>query len=281
MKTSYEPLNYKDYLLKTKFYEVLDFDKEQVSQLQIEKTVDHIRKPDATNFTPYPIEWDDLIRLHYIVTTRKVTNILEFGLGKSTFVFDHALNQNHAKYFNFVSKNLRRENPFTCDTIDDDKKWFSQISRNPYTTKVNFHFSATVTSTFNDRICTFYEKLPNVCPDLIYIDGPDQFSPKGQVRGISTRKSDRLPMSADILAIEHFLLPGTLVVVDGRTANARFIKANLQRNWSYIYDEQCDQHYFELLESPLGIYNEAQINFCLGEQYYNRLSQYEGSKNGC
>ena len=33
-------------------------------------------------------------------------------------------------------------------------------------------------------------------------------------------------MAADILAIEHFLVSGTLIVVDGRTANARFLKAN-------------------------------------------------------
>ena len=29
-------------------------------------------------------------------------------------------------------------------------------------------------------------------------------------------------MAADILSIEHFLHPGTLIVIDGRTANARF-----------------------------------------------------------
>ena len=39
-------------------------------------------------------ELDDLIRLHYLVTTRKVTTILEFGVGKSTIVFDHALRIN-------------------------------------------------------------------------------------------------------------------------------------------------------------------------------------------
>ena len=78
-------------------------------------------------------------------------------------------------------------------------------------------------------------------------------------------------MAADLLAIEHFLAPGTLVVVDGRTANARFLKTNLQRDWIYLYSEKFDQHYFELAEQPLGIYNRKQIDFCLGEEFYKRI----------
>jgi hypothetical protein len=106
-----------------------------------------------------------------------------------------------------------------------------------------------------------YSKIPNVCPDFIYLDGPDQFSPIGEIRGISTRSIDRLPMSADLLAIEHFLLPGTLIVVDGRSANARFLKSNFQRNWEYQYLEEYDQHFFELKEPPLGKINKKQVEF--------------------
>ena len=78
-------------------------------------------------------------------------------------------------------------------------------------------------------------------------------------------------MSGDILSFEHFLHPGTLIIVDGRTANARFLKCNLQRNWSYSYSEEWDQHFFELLEEPLGIYNKAMIDYCLGIDFYRRL----------
>ena len=77
---------------------------------------------------------------------------------------------------------------------------------------------------FNNRVCTYYDPIPNICPDLIYLDGPDQFSPEKDIRGISTRHQDRMPMSGDILTFEHFLQPGTLIIVDGRTANARFLK---------------------------------------------------------
>ena len=137
---------------------------------------------------------------------------------------------------------------------------------------INFHFSNCIVDQFNGRICTFYDNLPNICPDLIYLDAPDQFSPHGEIRGISTNHADRLPMAADILSLEHFLLPGTLIVVDGRTANARFLKSNLQRDWSYFYNENYDQHFFELTEKPLGKFNKKQIDFCLGDDFYKRIN---------
>jgi hypothetical protein len=120
-------------------------------------------------------------------------------------------------------------------------------------------------TTFNGRACTMYKKIPNICPDLIYLDAPDQFSVLGNVRGISTQSKDRLPMAADLLLLEPFLLPGTLIIVDGRTANARFLKHNFQRNWEYIHFENEDIHTFELVEAPLGKYNKKQLEFCLGK----------------
>jgi len=80
-----------------------------------------------------------------------------------------------------------------------------------------------------------------------------------------------MPMAADILVFEHFLTPGTLIVTDGRTANARFLRANLQRDWVYHHDASADQHYFELLEVPLGVYNKRHLDFALGPAYFERL----------
>ena len=36
----------------------------------------------------YPPELDDLCRLHFLAKSRKVMTILEFGIGKSTVIFD-------------------------------------------------------------------------------------------------------------------------------------------------------------------------------------------------
>jgi len=121
--------------------------------------------------------------------------------------------------------------------------------------------------TFESKICTYYDNLPNVTPDLIYIDAPDQYNILGEVRGISTRSESRLPMSADILSIEHFLHPGTLIITDGRTGNARFLKANFQKNWTHYHSTEYDQHFFELKEEPLGPYDKKRLEFCLGKDW--------------
>ena len=74
-------------------------------------------------------------------------------------------------------------------------------------------------------------------------------------------------MSADILRFEFFLEPGTLILIDGRTANARFLKAYLRRNWAYLHDPAGDIHYFELQEEPLGPFNKAKLDFCLNGKW--------------
>ena len=71
-----------------------------------------------------------------------------------------------------------------------------------------------------------------------------------------------MPMSADILTIEHFLQPGTFILLDGRTANARFLKTNFQRDWTYEHDSIADINMFELNEPPLGMLNEKYLKFC-------------------
>ena len=89
-------------------------------------------------------------------------------------------------------------------------------------------------TTFKDRICTQYKKLPLCNPDFIYLDGPDQFKVKEDINGISTRHKDMMPMSCDILKFEYFYTPGTIIICDGRAANAKFLKDHFKRKWKYI-----------------------------------------------
>ena len=227
----------------------------------------------------FPAELDDLIRLHYLVTSRKVSTILEFGVGKSTVAFDDALIGNKRKYEDYLTANLRRTNPFECHSVDNNPDWIEYCMNSAETEHVTYVHADCEVSTFSGRICTYFDPLPNICPDLIYVDGPDQFSPQGSVRGISTRHPDGPPKIGDLLSLEHFLLPGTLIVVDGRSANARFMKSNFQRNWSYDYFAEYDQHFFELLEEPLGIFNKRQIDFSLGENFYSRMDTWQKNKN--
>ena len=232
--------------------------------------------PESTE--AFGAQLDDLGRLHWLITSRRVITILEFGLGKSTIIFDDSLSKNRNNDQQFIREKLRRNNQYECHSVDNYQRWIDEIKQNNSLKSVSYHKSNLVMGTFNGRACTYYDPLPNICPDFIYLDGPDQFSASDDVRGITTNHKDRMPMSADILVFEHFLAPGTLIVADGRTANARFLKTNLQRDWCYCHNEDADQHYFELVEAPLGIYNHRQLEFCLGTPYFNRLSQIQKVK---
>ena len=243
--------------------------------LKADESVDAKHAPDINatvdpaNAVPFPPELDDLIRLHYLVRSRKVTTVLEFGVGKSTVVLADALKKNKAEHGAYVAANLRRANPFEIHSVDTSKQWVAQCKKQmPAELSAFAHFSVSGVemTTFNGRACTMYKELPNVCPDFIYLDGPDQFAVTNSVRGISTASKDRLPMSADLLLMEPFLLPGTLIVVDGRTANARFLRNNFQRNWEYRHHAEADIHTFELIEAPLGKINQWQLEYCLGER---------------
>ena len=86
-------------------------------------------------------------------------------------------------------------------------------------------------------------------PDFIYVDGPDQFNVKGNINGLSTRHKDMMPMQCDILKIEYYLIPGTIIIADGRAANSKFLKDFFKRKWIYKNHVKYDQHSF-VLDDP-------------------------------
>ena len=114
---------------------------------------------------------------------------------------------------------------------------------------------------FNNQISTQYKKLPICNPDFIYLDGPDQFKIKKNVNGINLNHQDMMPMACDILKFEYFYIPGTIIVIDGRAANAKFLKDNFKRKWRYINDKKADQHLFVLIDPILGEINKKQLDF--------------------
>ena len=102
--------NYNDYLSKYPFHKKLGIDLSTYGELDTKNDCQapfYSVDPDLDE--AFPAELDDLIRLHYLVIERKITTILEFGVGKSTAVFDHALQINKECHFDYVSNNLRRK----------------------------------------------------------------------------------------------------------------------------------------------------------------------------
>lgn len=215
---------------------------------------------------PLEPEYGDLCRLHWICLTRKVINILEFGSGFSTAVMADAMRILNNHFNQWVSDNIRVEKPFHIYSIEEDQR-FLEISKARLGQSLS-SFSSLIRSSVDislhdNRITTVYSKIPNISPDFIYLDGPSQFATTQEINGFSFASKVRMPMSSDILRFEFFLEPGTLILVDGRTANARFLKSYLRRNWIYQHDPKGDIHFFELQEEPLGSINEKKLNFCI------------------
>lgn len=213
---------------------------------------------------PYAPDPRDLATLHHLVLTYKRTSVLEFGSGFSSLVIAEALHQLSSSTDISKLKDLRRSNLFHLYTVDDQKNYL-KLTKKRFPShllgQVSFLHSSTYASTFNHRFCTYYSKLPSVSPDLIYIDGPDQFCVNGNVDGWSPRSRDMMPMSADVLRIEYFLASNTHIIVDGRSANVNFIRDNLQRNWSYSYNPLIDQHVFVLEEPSFGRFTDLLLEF--------------------
>lgn len=62
-------------------------------------------------------------------------------------------------------------------------------------------------------------------------------------------------MSGDILLMEPILIPGTFILIDGRTNNARFLQNNLKRKYEINWDKEGDVTTIELIEERLGRFN--------------------------
>jgi len=219
---------------------------------------------------PYAPNLKDLYNLYQYIILNKRTTVLELGSGWSSLIIFLALQELKNKWYK-ESSILRRSNLFELFVLENEKKFLTisknrikkYFKQNKNLVKINYNFSNVQMTEYNGNIATEYVKLPICNPDFIYIDGPDQFNVKGELNGITTAHNDFMPMTCDLLKIEYFLLPGTIVLIDGRGANAAFLKDNLKRNWTYKRNLENDQHIFFLNEKPLGKVNEDLIKFSL------------------
>jgi hypothetical protein len=226
---------------------------------EISKKKDH-RYEEST----HKPEVVDLYRIYKLITLNKRINVLEYGTGYSSLVILKALDENKKKYLN-QTKDLRFKKKFFLSVVDNQKK-FINISRSRIRKKLKlnnfeFFYSENHMREFNGSVSSQYINHPTLNPDFIYLDGPDQYNIKKKINGITLNDHEMPPMNCDILKYENILCPGTIILTDGRTLNARFLKNNFKRNWKIIEDSFHDQTIFYLNEKPLGYFNLKQLNF--------------------
>lgn len=223
---------------------------------------------DVFRSKPYSADLRLLYRLHQLVILNRRTTIVEMGSGWSTLIFISALIKNKTKFSKEVKK-LRRNNPFELFVLEDIKKYKNLNQKKSYNflkkhnTKIRINWLNTKAKmvNYNGMLATEYNNLPLCSPDFIYLDGPSQFSIRNKINNFSTAHKDIVPVGCDLLKIEYYLTPGTIIVVDGRAATFKFLKDNFKRKWTYKKDKNFDQYIFLLNEESLGKWNNLQLKF--------------------
>lgn len=225
----------------------------------------------------FPPDIVDLARLHYMVVSRKCFTVLEFGVGWSTVVLAAAMKKNEESWNGLENRpRVRNETPFRVYSVDGSNKWIKNVERmmpDNLAGYVEVKCSDLHVGTFNHRICHYYDEIPDVVADFVYLDAPHHENVSGDVNGLSWKNRDRTIIAGDLLMMESTFLPGTCILVDGRTNNVRFLLNNMQRNWGSIHDVKGDVTVMELQESPLGGINESTLRYCLGEEYFERVQR--------
>lgn len=201
----------------------------------------------------------DLARLHHLVRTRRCLTTLEFGVGYSTIAIAHAVSCNKADFkASGTAVKLRNSRLFEHHVVDANTRWLEHskaLLPASLVPIVTYHQSDVHIGQHRGQLCHYYSQLPNVIPDFIYLDGPDPADVQGSINGLDFSIQERTVMAADLLLMESCFLPGTIVLVDGRTNNARFLARNFTRNFEIVWDRQADVTVIELDEERLGPHN--------------------------
>jgi hypothetical protein len=190
-------------------------------------------KLSKENFNP---DFADLQFLYKLIIKKKISTILEFGAGYSTIVMAAALKLN---------SNYKKTNKIF--TIETEKKWIDILKKKlrKYKNSKIIH-SKCQTQLVGMSLCHIYKDLPNITPDLIYLDGPDPDTVKSKIFNLNYQKTNT-PISADILLYEYRLKPGAIIIVDGRPNNVIFLKNNLKRTYKFQFQKLYNRSIFELL----------------------------------
>lgn len=169
-------------------------------------------------------EYLDLKNLYESIRIRKPAVVLEFGVGFSTMAMLLALHEN--------SKMGRNGKLYV---VDPEKKWIKNTQRkipNFLKKYVVFNYSLAKVKNFNGQLVSFFDKLPDISPNMVLLDGPNPQSIKGSVNGLKF-SSGRPIVAADILLYESSSPTDFYIIVDGRNRNANFLRKNLKLDYKF------------------------------------------------
>ena len=171
-----------------------------------------------------PPVFADLWFLYCTVRRRKPSCILEFGSGCSTVILAQALFDNQRESSN---------NGGYLYSMDSDSFWMEVTAKSMPKHLQGFYelwFSPVLEVNFEGTPVFRHRKIPDVIPDLIYLDSPPLH--------------ERGRLAVDVLDIEDQLPPGFCLIIDGRKQNTAFFRKHLQRQYVFKHRELFDNSVF-------------------------------------
>lgn len=151
--------------------------------------------------------------LYRTVRKRKPSCILEFGSGFSTVMMTQALWEN------------AREpggHPGIIYSLDAEREW-AEASTKAMPSHLagfwNIAYAPTEEAEFQGVPVFRHAGVPDIVPDLIYIDGP----------ALTAERHS----AADALYLEERFCPGLFIIVDGRWKQTKFLREHLKRRYVF------------------------------------------------
>lgn len=171
----------------------------------------------------------DLVNLHREIRQRAPKTVLEIGVGFSTIIMCDALHRNA----------LEGRGDGKLWTIDTSQKWIGNTQEKlpgKLQKYCKFVHSRAAVRDWNGELCHTFVELPNITPDMIYLDGPYGSDVENMRDGLGFEVFEgqkRSIMSADVLLFENSLNVRSkfILIVDGRYNNVQFLKRNLKRKY--------------------------------------------------
>lgn len=209
--------------------------KSAVDYLRKNGLLDILASGDSQEFLPC---YEDLARLHKLIRIKKPKCVLELGIGFSTIIISRALADNEAD-----------GSGGHCHTVEAEKNWIenTKAKMSPNLLKrTSFHHRSAEVMLFNGcHVVSCFKDLPDICPDFIYVDGPNHDSVLGSHNSLSFK--NRPILNIEPLMYESSAPTKFTILVDGRWRVARFLTKYLYRDYKITRRSHLKYHLFEAL----------------------------------
>ena len=162
----------------------------------------------------------DSLRLFREIKNNKFKTVVEFGSGLSTLSMAKAMQSNAIDGMIY--------------SVESDERWADVVRANAARSGLEKYINISVSKPelieMDGRPVASFPVLPDVSPNLLYLDGPDPAHVGGDINGI-TMKGLRYIVLCDPLRYEWSMYGGSKIIIDGRLHNALFLRTKFNRRW--------------------------------------------------